>query len=213
MNRPPIKHGDYTKQPYDYEPLVQLIRTKIYDLELQLFAATALVAATRAGEISRLRVKDVDGEFVHIEKTKCKRDGRMRKVDPYRKIVKPKWYAMLVDNYLKAVRPDSRNELLFQKKNNRFGGQLATSGVNARVRRIMDMLGADTGGITPTMHSFRKTCLNHLFEKSGRDLRAPQIHAGHRSLASTAHYLDYDRKKYAARNAESLEVGDVDSWD
>ncbi len=63
------KHGNYTKQPLDWKPVMDHIRMNILDIELQLFAATALVAAPRVGEIIELKVKDVTGEFVMIEKT------------------------------------------------------------------------------------------------------------------------------------------------
>ncbi len=192
-----FKHGNYTKQPLDWQPVLDHIRLKIYDPEIQLFAATALVAATRVGEIIEIKVKDVTGEYILIEKTKCRlKDGR--KVDPYRQVVKPEWYNKMLDAYLPLLNRKS-GDYLFQNMRRKKGGKLTVQGANFRVGMIFRESGIDLKGQNPTMHTFRKTCATFLTEKSGNDLTLAQRHLGHKSIANTAKYLNSSFHNYADR--------------
>lgn len=191
------KHGNYTKQPLDWKPVMDHIRMNILDIELQLFAATALVTAPRAGEIIEIKVKDVVGEYILIEKTKC-RLKHGRKVDPYRQVVKPEWYQKMLDAYLPLFNRKS-GDYLFQNKRTKAGGQLTVQGANYRVGLIFKESGIDMKGQNPTMHTFRKTCANFLYEQSGKDLAFVQQHLDHSSIANTAKYIDSSFKNYAER--------------
>lgn len=192
-----FKHGNYTKQPLDWQPVLDHIRLKIYDPELQLFAATALVAATRVGEIIEIKVKDVTGEYILIEKTKC-RLKHGKKVNPYRQVVKPEWYQKMLDAYIPILNRKP-GEYLFQNKRVKAGGKLTVQGANYRVGLIFKDSGIDLKGQSPTMHTFRKTCANFLYEQSGNDLSFVQQHLDHSSIANSAKYLDSSFRNYAER--------------
>lgn len=197
-----FKHGNYTKQPLDWQPVLDHIRSKIYNPELQLFAATALVAATRVGEIISLRVKHVTGEFILIEKTKCRIKAGVKQ-NPYRQVVKPDWYNKMLEGLLPLLNRKP-NDFLFQNMRLKAGGQLTVQGANFRVGMIFRESGIDLKGQIPTMHTFRKTCLNFLYEKSGNDFSLPQRHVGHKSIATTAKYLDTSFTHYAERAKMAL---------
>ena len=198
-----FKRGNYTKQPLDWQPVLDHIRSRVFDQELQLFAATALVAAPRVGEIINMRVKDVTGEYILIEKTKC----RMRhgvKVDKYRQVVKPQWYDDMLRSFLRATKR-SGTDFLFQNTRVKSAGQLTRQGANYRVSMIFRGSGIDLNGQLPTMHTFRKTCANFLYENSGNDLSMPQRHLGHKSIANTAKYLNNSFHDYAERAKTLME--------
>jgi integrase len=198
MEKRRFKHGCYTKQPLDWKAVIDHIRMNILNPELQLFAATALIAAPRVGEIIELKVRDVTGEYILIEKTKCRiRHGR--KVDPYRQVVKPEWYAKMVEAYLPILNRKGPGSYLFQKSTSKKGGKLTRQGANYRVGLIFKGADIDLGGQLPTMHTFRKTCADFLYEQSGKDLAFVQQHLAHRSIANTAKYLDSSFKNYAER--------------
>lgn len=192
-----LKHGNYTKQPLDWQPVLDHIRLRIYDPELQLFAATALVTAPRVGEIIEIKVKDVTGEYILIEKTKCRIKGG-RKVDPYRQVVKPEWYQKMLDAFLPLM-GRKPGDYLFQNSRVAKGGKLTRQGANYRVGLIFKESGIDLKGQNPTLHTFRKTCANFLYEQSGKDLAFVQQHLDHASIANTAKYLDSTFKNYVER--------------
>ena len=191
------KHGNYTKQPLDWKQVMDHIRMNILEPELQLFAATALIAAPRVGEIIEIKVKDVTGEYILIEKTKCRiKNGR--KVDPYRQVVKPEWYEHMLKVYLPLLNRKP-GDYLFQRSRDKAGGKLTRQGANYRVGMIFSGSGIDLGGQNPTLHTFRKTCANFLYEQSGKDLAFVQQHLDHSSIANTAKYIDSSFKNYAER--------------
>lgn len=192
-----FKHGNYTKQPLDWQPVLDHIRTRIFDAELQLFAATALVAAPRVGEIIEIKVKNVTGEFILIEKTKC-RTKNGRKVDPYRQVVKPDWYDQMLHAFLKNS-PRKGSDYLFQNSRLKSGGKLTRGAANFRVGMVFRDSGIDLKGQLPTMHTFRKTCADWLYTQSGNDLSLPNKHLGHASIANTAKYLNNSFVNYADR--------------
>lgn len=191
------KHGNYTKQPLDWQPVLDHIRTRIFDPELQLFAATALVAAPRVGEMVKIRVKHVTGEYILIEKTKCKMRNGIKQ-DPYRQVVKPDWYNRMLEGLLPMLNR-KQNDYLFQNSRRSEGGQLTVQGANNRVRLIFRDCDIDLKGQLPTMHTFRKTCADFLYRASGNDLSLPNKHLGHASIANTAKYLNNSFYDYAER--------------
>jgi len=191
------KHGNYTKQPLDWKQVMDHIRMNILEPELQLFAATALIAAPRVGEIIEIKVKDVMGEHILIEKTKC-RIKHGRKVDPYRQVVKPEWYENMLKVYLPLLNRKP-GDYLFQNTRVKTGGQLTVQGANYRVGLIFKGSGIDMKGQNPTMHTFRKTCADWLYTQSGNDLSLPNKHLGHASIANTAKYLNNSFSNYADR--------------
>jgi len=76
---------------------------------------------------------------------------------------------------------------------------LTVQGANYRVGLIFRDSGIDMKGQNPTMHTFRKTCANFLYEQSDNDLALVQQHLDHASIANTAKYLDSTFRNYADR--------------
>lgn len=190
------KHGNYTKQPLDWKQVIDHIRMNILDIELQLFAATALVAAPRVGEIIELKVKDVTGGFIMIEKTKCKIKHGV-KTDPYRLAAKPEWYDKMLNAYLPLLNRKP-NDYLFQNKRVRAGGKLTVQGANYRIGLIFKQAGLDPKGQLPTMHTFRKTAATFMFNESGGNIRLVQQFLGHKSIENTIKYLNNPFDEYVA---------------
>lgn len=191
-----FKHGNYTKQPLDWKPVMDHIRMNILDIELQLFAATALVAAPRVGEIIELKVKDVTGEFIMIEKTKC-RIKHGAKVDPYRLAAKPEWYQKMLDAYIPLLKRKP-SDYLFQNKRVKAGGKLTRQAANYRVGLIFKQSDLDLKGQLPTIHTFRKTAATFMFNSSGGNIRLVQQFLGHKSIENTIKYLNNPFEEYVA---------------
>lgn len=191
------KGNNYAKVPLDYESVKNHLLS-IPDPELKLMGLVGLVAGTRVGEIIQLRTKDILGDSIQVRKTKSK-GGKVQ----YRSVPVPEWLKPVIIEITTWLRR-GHGELAFQCKRKRGndGNALTPGAAHARIKKIFE--GVDVGSQQPTFHTLRKTVANHLYASSGNNYIIPQLHLGHKSVASTVHYLDSSRAMYEQETMRSL---------
>ena len=133
----------------------------------------------------KMKKKDVVGAEILVRKTKVRRGG-----EKYRVVPKPAYLSNLIDRLLPLMNRQM-NEYLFQAK--RGGGKLTREGANWRIKHI---LGEYETGQIPTCHTLRKTVATRLVTCSNNNILIAQKHLGHKSIATTAAYLDNSRATY-----------------
>jgi len=138
----------------------------------------------RTGELSEMRVSDVDGprSVIHLRDTKSRRDRIVPLPDRARDAMREYWRGC-------RVRPRGE-QLLFPGRH----GPLTREAICRAVR-----CAATDAGITKKVwpHLLRHCFATHLLE-AGCDLRTLQILLGHRSILSTTRYLHLSTARVAA---------------
>lgn len=134
---------------------------------------TAYAAGLRVSEATHLKVTDIDSQrmVIRVEQGKCQKDR----------------YVMLSPRLLEELRAYWR---VARPRQWLFPGDIAsrpiTRGAVEQACEKAHRLSRIDKPITP--HSMRHAFATHLLE-SGTDVRKIQLLLGHRSLASTSHYL------------------------
>jgi integrase/recombinase XerD len=135
--------------------------------------STAYAAGLRVSEATHLRVTDIDSQrmVIRIEQGKGQKDRYV--------MLSPRLLEVL-RRYWKRVRP---TQWLFPGEIP--GRPITRTAVGLACEKARCLAGIDKP-ITP--HSLRHAFATHLLE-SGADVRKIQLLLGHRSLATTSHYL------------------------
>lgn len=155
--------------------------TNIRDRALLLLL---VVYGLRAGEVTKLRLKDFDWERELL----TVRSGKLQPPRTY-PLCRPVGDAVL--RYLSKVRPRSEFREVFLRLRAPFR-PLAPDGLGEVVRRRLKLLGLKIGGHAGS-HALRHACATHLLAQ-GLSLKEIGDHLGHHSPEATRVYAKVDLK-------------------
>ncbi|BCH05365.1 hypothetical protein MesoLj131b_73640 (plasmid) [Mesorhizobium sp. 131-2-5] len=157
----------------------------VLSVKYHAILTTCCAAGLRISEAVQLKPTNIDSQrmVIRIEQGKGQKDRYV--------MLSPKLLEILRD-YWKMRRPKA---WLFP--GDRAGQPITTSAVGQACAKAQDLSGLSKP-VTP--HSLRHAFAVHLLE-AGADVRTIQLLLGHRSLATTAHYLRIATNKVCATSS------------
>jgi site-specific recombinase XerD len=152
---------------------VALLLEAVSNLKHRAVLMTAYAAGLRVGEVTHLRVADIDSQrmVIHVRHAKGRKERYV--------MLSPRLLDIL-RAYWKVVRP---SDYLFP--GSRTDQPISTATVRKACHRACQKANL---GKHVTVHTLRHSFATHLLE-TGADLRTIQVLLGHRSFSTTAQYV------------------------
>ncbi|HRN74137.1 MAG TPA: tyrosine-type recombinase/integrase [Ginsengibacter sp.] len=160
--------------------VAKLIKGCEYNLKHQTIVITLYATGMRAGELSRLKITDIDSDRLQIRIRK----GKGAK-DRYIQI--PSVLIKILRRYFKKYRPI---EYLFNGR--KRGSQISLSAMRWAIRKSRERMKISKN-VSP--HTLRHCYATHHLE-SGTDLVYLQQNLGHKHLKTTARYIHLCNRRY-----------------
>lgn len=187
----PVAHPRYENPPpriltrMEYRALRDAARG---DLRISAIIESMLQTGVRIGEVSNLRLEDVQGDKILIRAYESQPEREVPLNDPAKQAL---------HQYL-AIRPKAQTTHVFVTKT---GRPLLVRNIRSAIDRYFKEAGIEDAKV----NDMRNTFIAHQL-KSGVDIVTVSKIAGHRRLSTTEHYLQFVERKESRRGAKLDEL-------
>jgi site-specific recombinase XerD len=189
-----ISHPKFqASKPRVLSPVEYLALRQVSSDNMRLYTMIELMLQTgiRIGEISRLKVADVD-----IKKTKGDLFIREFSTNPSRTVELNTKAIELLNNYLKTLSRKNKNSALFATRD---GNHVIIRNIRSSIDRAIDKAGIKNACV----NDLRNTFIVHQLEKGVPVEKITEV-VGHKSKSTTTRYLELLDEPYKAKGSAKI---------